>query len=76
MPASPNFCRAIKPLHLRVNALTAKVRTVLQSLVSFGAPERILVDSKPHLGTDRMVTPPPLRGVKGIAVQRDANYLK
>lgn len=48
-----------------------KVRTVLQSLVSFGAPERILVDSKPHLGTDRMVTP--LRGVKDIAVHRDAN---
>jgi hypothetical protein len=33
-----------------------KVRSVLSSLVEFGAPERILVDSKPHLGTDRMVT--------------------
>ena len=31
------------------------VRSVLDTLVEFGAPSRILVDSKPHLGTDRMV---------------------
>ena len=31
------------------------VRRVLESLVAFGAPARILVDSKPHLGTDRLV---------------------
>jgi len=31
------------------------VSEVLASLVSFGAPERILVDGRPHLGTDRLV---------------------
>eukprot|EP00899_Mesostigma_viride_P021265 jgi/Mesvir1/2913/Mv13983-RA.1 len=30
-------------------------QTVLRTLVYFGAPERILVDGKPHLGTDRLV---------------------
>lgn len=30
-------------------------RTVLQLLVRHGAPQRILVDGKPHLGTDRLV---------------------
>ena len=28
---------------------------ILRQLVSFGAPERILVDARPHLGTDRLV---------------------
>lgn len=31
------------------------VRTVLETLVAFGAPEDILVNGKPHLGTDRLV---------------------
>jgi uncharacterized FAD-dependent dehydrogenase len=31
------------------------VREVLESLVEQGAPDRILVDGRPHLGTDRLV---------------------
>ena len=27
----------------------------MKTLVQHGAPERILIDSKPHLGTDRLV---------------------
>lgn len=30
-------------------------RRVLETLVAMGAPERILTDGKPHLGTDRLV---------------------
>lgn len=29
-------------------------RTVLQTLVNFGAPEQILINAKPHVGTDRL----------------------
>jgi len=29
-------------------------RTVLKSLVDFGAPEEILVEARPHIGTDRL----------------------
>lgn len=32
-----------------------QVRFVLETLVEMGAPERILTDGKPHLGTDRLV---------------------
>ena len=32
-----------------------EVRTVLETLHEFGAPDRILVDAKPHLGTDKLV---------------------
>jgi uncharacterized FAD-dependent dehydrogenase len=32
-----------------------RVREVLQTLVRLGAPDRILVDGRPHLGTDRLV---------------------
>lgn len=28
---------------------------VMETLVHFGAPEGILVDGKPHLGTDRLI---------------------
>lgn len=28
---------------------------VMKTLVRFGAPESILVDGKPHLGTDRLI---------------------
>jgi uncharacterized FAD-dependent dehydrogenase len=31
------------------------VLTILQQLVQLGAPDRILVDGRPHLGTDRLV---------------------
>lgn len=32
------------------------IRHVLEELVALGAPERILVDGRPHMGTDRLVT--------------------
>ena len=31
------------------------MREVLETLVDFGAPSRILLDGKPHLGTDNLV---------------------
>jgi len=42
-------------LATQIGRNSGPVRSVLETLVAFGAPERILVDSKPHLGTDRMV---------------------
>jgi uncharacterized FAD-dependent dehydrogenase len=42
-------------LTTRIGKNSAEVRHVLEKLVCFGAPERILVDGKPHLGTDRLV---------------------
>ena len=40
-------------LTTRIGKNSVGVRTVLEALVKYGAPERILVDGKPHLGTDR-----------------------
>ena len=31
-----------------------RLRAILETFVSFGAPERILVEAKPHIGTDRL----------------------
>eukprot|EP00854_Cymbomonas_tetramitiformis_P020528 gene20528-24604_t len=42
-------------LTTRIGKNSSEVRRVLESLVRFGAPERILVDGKPHVGTDRLV---------------------
>lgn len=42
-------------LTTRIGKNSHEVRYVLESLVRFGAPERILIDGKPHLGTDRLV---------------------
>jgi len=42
-------------LTTRIGRNSQQVRSVLEAFVSFGAPERILVDGKPHLGTDRLV---------------------
>jgi len=42
-------------LTTRIGRNSDLVRRVLQTLVDYGAPPRILVDNKPHLGTDRMV---------------------
>lgn len=42
-------------LTTRIGKNSEEVRHVLEKLVEFGAPERILVDGKPHLGTDRLV---------------------
>ncbi|CAN0132812.1 unnamed protein product, partial [Ectocarpus sp. 8 AP-2014] len=40
-------------LTTRIGRNSENVRKVLETLVAHGAPERILVDGKPHLGTDR-----------------------
>lgn len=40
-------------LYTRVNDVRG--RQVLETIVALGGPERILVDGKPHLGTDRLV---------------------
>ncbi|KAJ1421184.1 hypothetical protein B484DRAFT_421242, partial [Ochromonadaceae sp. CCMP2298] len=42
-------------LTTRIGKNSANVRWVLEELVKYGAPDRILVDGKPHLGTDRLV---------------------
>lgn len=42
-------------LTTRIGRNSAAVRLVLERLVEHGAPARILVDGKPHLGTDRLV---------------------
>lgn len=42
-------------LTTRIGRNSERVRAVLQALVTFGAPEGILIDGKPHLGTDRLV---------------------
>lgn len=43
-------------LTTRIGRNAAPVRRVLSLFVAFGAPPSILVDGKPHLGTDRLVT--------------------
>ena len=42
-------------LTTRIGKNSEDVRYILNTLVTFGAPERILIDGKPHLGTDRLV---------------------
>ena len=42
-------------LTTRIGRNSDAVRSVLSALVAFGAPPNILVDGKPHLGTDRLV---------------------
>lgn len=39
----------------RIGRNSNSVLSVLKTLVNFGAPENILFDGKPHLGTDRLV---------------------
>ncbi|KAG5190617.1 hypothetical protein JKP88DRAFT_352619 [Tribonema minus] len=48
------------------------VRAVLEALVQHGAPDRILVDGKPHLGTDRLVRI--LRGMRQYLQELGAEY--
>ncbi|MEC9441700.1 MAG: FAD-dependent oxidoreductase [Myxococcota bacterium] len=40
-------------LYTRVKDI--RVRHILETIVALGGPERILVDGKPHLGTDKLV---------------------
>ncbi|KAL8152485.1 hypothetical protein V2J09_010245 [Rumex salicifolius] len=39
----------------RIGKNSSSVQAVMKTLVHFGAPMNILVDGKPHLGTDRLV---------------------
>ncbi|XP_059635986.1 uncharacterized protein LOC132278196 [Cornus florida] len=39
----------------RIGRNTDSVLTVMKTLVHFGAPKNVLVDGKPHLGTDRLI---------------------
>ncbi|XP_059453786.1 uncharacterized protein LOC132184245 isoform X2 [Corylus avellana] len=39
----------------RIGRNSGSVLTVMKTLVHFGAPNNILVDGKPHLGTDRLI---------------------
>ncbi|CAH9144510.1 unnamed protein product [Cuscuta epithymum] len=39
----------------RIGRNSSSVLAVLKTLVRFGAPKKILVDGKPHLGTDKLV---------------------
>nr|GMD24300.1 FAD dependent oxidoreductase protein [Ipomoea batatas] len=39
----------------RIGRNSSAVLAVLKTLVQFGAPKKILVDGKPHLGTDKLV---------------------
>lgn len=42
-------------LTTRIGKNSENVRFVLKTLVEQGAPEKILIDGKPHLGTDKLV---------------------
>jgi len=42
-------------LTTRIGRNSGSVRYVLETLVKYGAPERILVEGAPHLGTDNLV---------------------
>ncbi|XP_078438743.1 FAD/NAD(P)-binding oxidoreductase family protein isoform X2 [Wolffia australiana] len=39
----------------RIGRNNDSVQSVMRTLVDFGAPQKILVDGKPHLGTDKLV---------------------
>ncbi|MQL89996.1 hypothetical protein Taro_022577 [Colocasia esculenta] len=39
----------------RIGRNSDSVQAVMKTLVHFGAPQNILIDGKPHLGTDRLV---------------------
>ncbi|KAF7806548.1 isoform B [Senna tora] len=49
MKTAVAFVYILRPMH-ELNSLS-----VMRTLVQFGAPKNILIDGKPHLGTDRLV---------------------
>lgn len=60
-------------LTTRIGKNSANVRWVLEMLVKHGAPTRILVDGKPHLGTDRLVRI--LKGLRCYLEEKGATFL-
>ena len=59
-------------LTTRIGKNSGDVRFVLQTLVNHGAPERILVDGKPHLGTDKLVVI--LRNLRKHLIDQGAEF--
>eukprot|EP00903_Cladosiphon_okamuranus_P021523 g19786.t1 len=59
-------------LTTRIGRNSDNVRKVLETLVAHGAPDRILVDGKPHLGTDRLVRI--LRDMRALLIERGATF--
>ncbi|CAM9754198.1 unnamed protein product [Pylaiella littoralis] len=59
-------------LTTRIGRNSENVRKVLETLVAHGAPERILVDGKPHLGTDKLVRI--LRDLRAMLIERGATF--
>ena len=60
-------------LTTRIGRNSAEVRYVLETLVRFGAPERILLDGKPHLGTDNLVRL--LKAFRAELIERGAEIM-
>ena len=51
------------------------IRAVLRTFVRFGAPEEILIDAKPHIGTDRLI--PVVKAIRArvIALGGEVRFL-
>eukprot|EP01035_Chromulina_nebulosa_P030545 gene30545-40595_t len=60
-------------LTTRIGKNSDDVRRVLERLVTHGAPDRILIDGKPHLGTDRLVRI--LKSVRDYLESKGATFL-
>ena len=60
-------------LTTRIGKNSVEVRKVLTTLVRHGAPEKILIDGKPHLGTDRLVRI--LRDMRQYLTSKGAEFL-
>ncbi|CAN0381172.1 unnamed protein product, partial [Ectocarpus fasciculatus] len=62
-------------LTTRIGRNSENVRKVLETLVAHGAPDRILVDGKPHLGTDRRVLLVRiLRDMRAFLIEKGATF--
>jgi hypothetical protein len=59
-------------LTTRIGKNSEEVQCVLETLVSLGAPPRILIDSKPHLGTDRLVRI--LKALRGWLMEQGVEF--
>ena len=60
-------------LTTRIGKNSENVRFVLQTLVDHGAPNKILVDGKPHLGTDKLVVI--LRNLRKDLISQGAEFI-
>jgi uncharacterized FAD-dependent dehydrogenase len=60
-------------LTTRIGKNSENVRYVLQTLVDHGAPTKILIDGKPHLGTDKLVVI--LRNIRKDLISQGAEFI-